>query len=43
MIAVRLGLANATLRNHIRALVHRLGCDSHLEAVAMARRLRILG
>ena len=36
-IAVRLGLSEATVRNHTRELLRRLGCHSQLEAVARAR------
>jgi DNA-binding NarL/FixJ family response regulator len=37
-IARRLGLSLATVRNHVSAVLHRLGCHSQLEAVATARR-----
>lgn len=37
-IARRLGLSITTVRNHIAAVLHRLGCHSQLEAVAIARR-----
>jgi PAS domain S-box-containing protein len=37
VIAVRLGLAEATVRNHIRAILAALGTHSQLEAVAKAR------
>ncbi len=37
-IARRLGLSLPTVRNHIAAVLHRLGCHSQLEAVATARR-----
>lgn len=37
-IAVRLGIAEATARNHIRHLLRKLGCHSQLEAVAVAHR-----
>jgi DNA-binding CsgD family transcriptional regulator len=40
--ASRLGLAETTVRNHIRAILVQLGCHSQLEAVAKARRLGIL-
>jgi PAS domain S-box-containing protein len=43
VIAARLGLAEATVRNHIRALLLALGTHSQLEAVAKARLLRVLG
>jgi DNA-binding CsgD family transcriptional regulator len=36
-IAGRLGLAEATVRNHIRAVLAQLGAHSQLEAVARAR------
>ncbi len=42
VISSRLGLAETTVRNHIRALLLELGCHSQLEAVAKARRLRLL-
>ena len=41
-IAVRLGLAETTVRNHIRHLLRKLGCHSQLEAVAVAYRLDLL-
>jgi DNA-binding NarL/FixJ family response regulator len=41
-IAVELGLAEATVRNHIRAVLRKLGCHSQLEAVAVAYRLDLL-
>jgi DNA-binding NarL/FixJ family response regulator len=37
-IAGRLGLSLPTVRNHVAAVLHRLGCHSQLEAVATARR-----
>jgi DNA-binding CsgD family transcriptional regulator len=37
-IAVRLGIAETTARNHIAGVLRRLGCHSQLEAVAVARR-----
>lgn len=37
-IADRLGVSLVTVRNHVAALLHRLGCHSQLEAVATARR-----
>ena len=40
-IGVRLGLSEATVRNHIRALLRRLGCHSQLQAVARARELHL--
>lgn len=42
-IAARLGLAEATVRNHIRAILRKLGCHSQLEAVAVAYRTGLLG
>jgi len=41
-IAARLGLAETTVRNHIRLLLRRLECHSQLEAVARAREWRLL-
>lgn len=41
-IAARLGLAQPTVRNHIRGVLVALGAHSQLEAVATARRLRLL-
>ncbi|HEY3541582.1 MAG TPA: LuxR C-terminal-related transcriptional regulator [Gaiellaceae bacterium] len=37
-IARELELSLPTVRNHIAAVLHRLGCHSQLEAVALARR-----
>ena len=37
-IARRLGIAETTVRNHIRAILVELGCHSQLESVAEARR-----
>ncbi len=37
-IARRLGISLPTVRNHVAAVLHRLGCHSQLEAVATARR-----
>lgn len=37
-IAVALGLSETTVRNHIRAVLTRLGCHSQLQAVVEARR-----
>jgi DNA-binding CsgD family transcriptional regulator len=37
-IARRLELSLPTARNHVAAVLHRLGCHSQLEAVATARR-----
>jgi len=42
VIGARLGIAAATVRNHIRAILLELGCHSQLEAVAEARRRRLL-
>ena len=42
VIARRLGIAQTTARNHIQAILVELGCHSQLEAVAEARRRRIL-
>jgi PAS domain S-box-containing protein len=42
VIASRLGLAEATVRNHIRAILVALGTHSQLEAIAKARRLRLV-
>ena len=41
-IGARLGLSEATVRNHIRALLRRLDCHSQLQAVARARDLQLL-
>lgn len=41
-IASRFSLAEATVRNHIRAILRELGTHSQLEAVAKARRLRLV-
>jgi PAS domain S-box-containing protein len=41
-IASRLGITEATTRNHIRAILLELGCHSQLEAVATARRLELI-
>lgn len=41
-IALRLDLAEATVRNHIRLILRKLGCHSQLEAVAVAFRLDLL-
>lgn len=41
-IAARLGLAEPTVRNHIRVVLRKLGCHSQLEAVAVAARLDLL-
>lgn len=42
VIAVRLGLSETTVRNHIRGILSRLGAHSQLEAVATARRFGIV-
>lgn len=42
VIARRLGIAETTARNHIAAVLRSLGCHSQLEAVAEARRRRLL-
>jgi PAS domain S-box-containing protein len=42
-IAGRLGIAVATVRNHIRAILLELGARSQLEAVAQARKRGLLG
>ncbi len=41
-IAARLGLSEATVRNHIRLILRKLGCHSQLEAVAVAYRIGLL-
>ena len=41
-IAARLGLSEPTVRNHIRTILRKLGCHSQLEAVAEARRARLV-
>ena len=41
-IASRLGVSVVTVRNHIRAILRKLGCHSQLEAVAVARRRLML-
>jgi DNA-binding NarL/FixJ family response regulator len=41
-IGTRLGLSEATVRNHIRELLRRLDCHSQLQAIARARDLRLL-
>ena len=41
-IARRLGLSVPTVRNHVSAVLRRLGCHSQLEAVAIARRRGLL-
>ena len=42
VIARRLGIAEVTVRNHIRAILVELRCHSQLEAVAEARRRGVL-
>jgi len=42
LIARRLGIAEATVRNHIRMILFELGCHSQLEAVAEARRRHLI-
>ena len=42
VIATQLGVVEATVRNHIRAILVALGAHSQLEAIANARRLRLL-
>ena len=42
VIAVRLGITEATVRNHIRAILVELGSHSQLEAIAHARRLNLI-
>ena len=42
LIAHDLGIAEATVRNHIRMVLAELRCHSQLEAVAEARRLGVL-
>ena len=42
VIARRLGLAEATVRNHIRAILAALDTHSQLEAIATARRRRLI-
>jgi len=41
-IAERLGIAETTARNHIHALLCRLGCHSQLQAVAVARQTHLI-
>lgn len=43
VIARRLGIAETTVRNHIRTILRELGSHSQLEALAKARRLRLVG
>lgn len=42
VVATRLGIAEVTVRNHIRALLIALGAHSQLEAIAKARRLQLV-
>lgn len=42
VIATRLGVAEATIRTHIRAILVELGTHSQLEAIAKARRLQLV-
>ena len=42
VIAARLGVAEATVRNHIRAILAALETHSQLEAIAKARRLQLI-
>jgi DNA-binding NarL/FixJ family response regulator len=42
VIPGRLGLAEATVRNHIRAILAALETHSQLEAIAKARRLQLI-
>jgi PAS domain S-box-containing protein len=42
VVAIRLNLAEATVRNHIRAILVALGTHSQLEAIAQARRLQLV-
>jgi DNA-binding NarL/FixJ family response regulator len=42
VIAQRLGIAQVTVRNHIQAILNELRCHSQLEAVAEARRRKML-
>jgi DNA-binding CsgD family transcriptional regulator len=41
-VAARLGITEVTVRNHIRAILLQLGCHSQLEALAEAKRRRLL-
>ena len=41
-IATRLGVAETTIRSHIHAILVELGTHSQLEAIAKARRLRLV-
>jgi PAS domain S-box-containing protein len=42
VIAARLGITEATVRNHIRAILVDFGSHSQLEAIAKARRLKLI-
>jgi DNA-binding NarL/FixJ family response regulator len=42
VIAARLGVAEVTVRNHIRAVLAALETHSQLEAIAKARRLGLI-
>lgn len=42
VIATELGIVEATVRNHIRAILVALGAHSQLEAIANARRLQLI-
>jgi PAS domain S-box-containing protein len=42
LIATQLGVVEATVRNHIRAILVAVGAHSQLEAIANARRLRLI-
>jgi PAS domain S-box-containing protein len=42
VIATRLGVAEATIRTHIHAILVELGTHSQLEAIAKARRLQLV-
>jgi DNA-binding NarL/FixJ family response regulator len=42
VIATRLGVAVTTIRSHIHAILVELGTHSQLEAIAKARRLRLV-
>lgn len=42
VVALRLGIREPTVRNHIRAILTELGAHSQLEAVAIARRIGLL-
>ena len=42
LVAARLGVTQPTVRNHIRGILTELGCHSQLQALAEARRRRLL-